>query len=291
MSQTQPTVARWSAGALTGDPVTAMQGFQDGIPVRSIATGRDILKMCGPDDELAAIIERNRADQFDYMPILDGGRITGLIELVPFMHGAPAHGVVRDYGIPLSENNLIGADASILAFVREADRHRCRLVVSGHTIWGMVCLSDLQRLPARAALFAMVTALEIVMAEAVRREFSGSDDWVARLSESRQRMVREEMDRARAEDAFVDALLFTQFIDKATIIRKSPRSAWSGTAFDSAMFRVQTLRNDLAHAKDYAVNRMLAANVCETVRKIDEWIAVLSAWPAEKIQSLGDGES
>jgi len=48
---------------------------------------------------------------------------------------------------PLSEDNLIGADAGILAFVKMADRHSCRLVIAGSEITGLVSLSDVQQLP------------------------------------------------------------------------------------------------------------------------------------------------
>jgi hypothetical protein len=49
--------------------------------------------------------------------------------------------LVRHHMRPLSEENLIGADAGILDFVRDADRQRCRLVISGREIGGLVTLS------------------------------------------------------------------------------------------------------------------------------------------------------
>ena len=76
------------------------------------------------------------------------------------MHGAKPLGLVSDVMRPLSEGNLLGADASILTFIRYADHQKCRLIVSGHEISGLVCLSDLQRLPVRAALFGLVTCLK-----------------------------------------------------------------------------------------------------------------------------------
>jgi hypothetical protein len=58
----------------------------------------------------------------------------------------------------LPEENLIGADAGILSFVKGADRRGCRLVMSGAEISGLVSLSDLQKLPVRATvLFALIT--------------------------------------------------------------------------------------------------------------------------------------
>ena len=49
-------------------------------------------------------------------------------------------------------------------------------------IFGLVSLSDLQRLPVRAALFGMVTHLESEMMKAIQREFSYSDDGSAAAS-------------------------------------------------------------------------------------------------------------
>ena len=43
----------------------------------------------------------------------------------------------------LSEENMLGADASILAFLRNADERRCRLIISQNEISGLVGLSDL----------------------------------------------------------------------------------------------------------------------------------------------------
>ena len=67
---------------------------------------------------------------------------------------------------------MIGADASILDFIKEADCRPCRLVVSGTGIIGLVTRSDIQKLPGRAALFALVTGLEISMSEAIDENFS-----------------------------------------------------------------------------------------------------------------------
>src|SRR5690606_28851255 len=133
---------------------------------------------------------------------------------------------------PLSEECLIGADASILAFIVEADRHTCRLVVSGSEISGLVSLADLQKLPVRAALFAMITHVEITMTGAIRREFDGSDAWMERLSDDRQAKVEEIAAKSRDENNFVDSILSTQFADKTTIIQKSPSFRGSRSAFE-----------------------------------------------------------
>jgi len=288
------SASRWATGAVD-NAAAAFATFQEGLPVRLIATARSAFETCRPDEELSVVVARNQGG-FDYFPVVeraDGIReqIVGLVELVRFMHGAEPRGFVRDQMRPLSEENLIGADASLLTFIRNADRQKCRLVVSGPEINGLVSLSDLQRLPVRAALFAMVTHLEIVMANAIRREFNHSEEWINRLSPGRRKQVSDEVGKAKSEDAFVETLLFTQFCDKVTIIKNSPVLQWSKTSFESELSRVQSLRDSLAHANDYAATREAASQVCKTVNQMDQWIEQLVTWPNQPVGSGQRGGS
>lgn len=262
-----------------------MAALQGRLSVALIATPRDALCTCDVDEPLSAVMARN-SEPFDFFPVTrttpaEDQRIVGLLDLVPYLHGKPAEGIVRDQLIPLSEEYLIGADAGILDFVRNADSHRCRLVLSGSQVSGLVNLSDLQKLPVRAALFAMVTQLEMTMAEAIGREFRGSDGWKQRLSCDRLEKVTQQRERVKADDNLVDELLFTQFGDKVTIIRKSEGFVGSKSRFCAEMADAQRLRDDLAHANEYAATRQAAIRVCEAVRRVESWIDQLSRWPEQ----------
>jgi hypothetical protein len=136
---------------------------------------------------------------------------------------------------------------------------------------GLVSLSDLQRLPVRAALFGLVTYLEIVMASVIRQEFKGTEDWLSRLPDGRRRKLQDEIVKARKDDELIDALLFTQFVDKARIIYKSGRFLKELNAFEQQYQKIQFLRDHLAHANDYAASPDSAAETCRTVRLIDQW--------------------
>lgn len=94
-------------------------------------------------------------DDFDFIPVLDDANdesFVGLFHAADIRKRGISDGLVSSFYIPLAEEYLIGADASILDFVVQADSRPCRLVVSGAQIVGLVTLSDLQRLPVRAAL-------------------------------------------------------------------------------------------------------------------------------------------
>ncbi|MDE0173059.1 MAG: hypothetical protein OYH76_06450 [Defluviicoccus sp.] len=256
--------------------------FHDWLPVRLIATPRSSLRTCRSDADLAEVLANN-VETFDHLPVVRVSEdatetIIGLLDIPGVRAATAPRGAVNGWMHPISENILIGADASILDFVLGADRQRCRLVVSGSEISGLVSLSDLQKLPVRAALFATITHCEITMASAIRREFRDSDAWLDRLSNDRQSKIREEIATSTNDDGFVNSLLFTQFGDKVRIIRKSPRFQWSRTKFKKEMGMVEKLRNWIVHANDYASTPSAAEEVCRTVRARDKWVDRLTQW-------------
>jgi hypothetical protein len=130
-------------------------------------------------------------------------------------------------------------------------------------------------------LFGLVTYLEIIMASAIRREFNEGEGWLQRLSKERRDKIRSEISKAKADDSFVTDLLFTQFGDKATIIRKSPHFKPSKSDFKNHLALIQKLRDGLAHANDYASSPEAASETCRTVRLIEKWSGALLKWPEE----------
>src|SRR5579863_4939594 len=130
------TTNSWSARALAGDDVTdALTVFQESLPVQLIATRRSEFKTCFPEETLREVVDRNRTDGFDHLPVVRRdapGRETviGVLEVTSLMSGAVPDVAVEGRMEALGEQHLIGADAGILAFIRSADRNPFRFVVS-----------------------------------------------------------------------------------------------------------------------------------------------------------------
>ncbi|MCE2492053.1 MAG: hypothetical protein J4F40_05530 [Alphaproteobacteria bacterium] len=142
-------------------------------------------------------MERN-TEPYDFLPVVVPGdgqqdQIVGLCHAAKFFDETPGEGCIKQHYAPLSEEYLIGADASIPDFVTDADKKPCRLVIFGANIVGLVSLSDLQKLPVRAALFAPITGLEISMFEAIKREYPDDDDWKRHLSGGRREKIDKEI--------------------------------------------------------------------------------------------------
>ncbi|WP_439577206.1 hypothetical protein [Elioraea sp.] len=279
---TAPATRDGSAARSIASP-DLMQAFQDGLPVRLIATPRAALATCRADERLRDVVARN-TEGYDFFPVTEPAagaqdRIIGLVELARFRgRDAPAK-PVRAHLRTLDEDTLIGADAGILSFLKDADARPCRLVVAGSRIDGLVSWSDMQKLPVRAALFALITQLEMTMAEAIERDCPDARAWKARLSAKDRRRVEAKIGAARTDDHWVNDLLFTQFLDKVTILARSPSRGCDGQAFKETMEAVRDLRNRLAHANDYAQSRDAAAAVGARVREIERWIDALGRWP------------
>jgi CBS domain-containing protein len=252
--------------------------FEEGLPVRLIATPRDNFVTCRPNDRVVDIVERNREDRFDFLPVELPGenkRIAGLANVAPYLRRRKPEGTIREIMRSLDEWDFIGADAGILSFIRDGEAHPFRFVVSRAGVIGLVNLSDLQKLPVRAALFAMVTHLEMVMADRIRREFGSPDAWLARVPE-REGKIRKRYARAKKQGVFVEMLLLTDFADKVAIVESETAFSEANSMFNSEMEALRQLRNGLAHARDYANSAHKARQVCRIVRSMDTWIERLA---------------
>lgn len=282
------------ANATFGANAAEVRAFESNLAVRLIATDRGAFKTCAANERVVEVAARNRKDGFDHLPVVEttahesarADRIVGLLDMVALENDPLLQGLVHERMRPLSEENLIGADAGILSFIRTADHQPCRLIISGPEISGLVSISDLQRLPVRAALFTVVTHLEMVMANVIRGEFEDSDRWLDRLPEGRRLKLRAQISASKESNTFVQSLLLTQFCDKANLIQKSPSFRWSKSEFKSNMKRIESLGNDLAHANNYAADRGAAQRLCGTVRIMDRWLDRLAAFSGNRLGVL-----
>ncbi|HZR75122.1 CBS domain-containing protein [Bradyrhizobium sp.] len=257
-------VKRWASD--TPEPKDAYEALHEGLTVDLICTPVASLKTCKPDDLISDVIKQN-PDDFDFLPVVDeNNRFIGMFCAAEHRHHQTLDTVWRCFS-PLSEKYLIGADASILDFLLDADQRQCRLVLSRSKIVGLVSLSDLQKLPVRAAIFALVTGLEITMAQRIREFYPADADWLCHLASRRQEKIEEERRKAKDDDSYVDALLFTQFCDKRDILEQHlPKER--RRVFSEALNRIECLRNNIAHANEYASSLTEAKTVCEVIREL-----------------------
>ena len=209
-------------------PHDEFDALQRGLTVEMITTRRSDLVTCRKNERIAEVMERmNSNERYDYLPVTDAGsdgaeKIVGLYSARESAAEGAASERIHEHVCPLSEEFLIGAKTSILDYVIDGHAKPVRIVVSDSGILGIVTLSDLQKPPARVALFALITGFEITMSEAIRSRFP-CDRWMQCLSDGRRQKLKEEIEKSRSpdHDSFVQSLLFTQFADKCDILSRS----------------------------------------------------------------------
>src|SRR2546430_1201698 len=86
----------WANRSIGDEPQVTIETLQKGLTVGLIATERANFETCAQDEMLSSVVERNRRNRFDYLPVVAAAtsRIVGLIEIAPFMQGATADGHV-----------------------------------------------------------------------------------------------------------------------------------------------------------------------------------------------------
>ena len=237
-----------------------LKSFQDVLPITLISTPRWAITTCSEGDRVEDVIRETREADYDYVPVTrreDQYETVGVLKTKP-----DRTGTVKDELEPLSEPLLIGGDASILDFARQADTQPYRLVVSGTRIDGLVTVSDLQKLPARAALFGLMTDLEILLQETIKRAFH-PPQWQQILNETRRQNLRRRITEATKGGVLInDEVLYTELCDKLDIVKKLPDVMLSL----NQKKRLVTLRDQLAHANEFAASEESALRACETVR-------------------------
>ena len=259
---------QWPSDDEIGDDI--FETLHSGLVVALIATERKRLMTCRLNESLSVVVPRSTERQYDHLPVTndDGGDIIGLLHTRECVQYASGTERVGGHFQPLSEGDLIGANASILDFIKEADSRPCRLIVSESEIIGLVTLSDLQRLPVRVALFALITGLERTMAGAIRKKYTADEDWLRLLGQCRQEKINGEVGKSKKQYGYVNRLLFTQFCDKRDILLHFFPSSLSKTKLRRQLEGIEKLRNQVAHASDYAATQTDAQNVCAVVRSL-----------------------
>ncbi len=188
------------------------------------------------------------------------------------------------------------------------------LVYAGDRIAGLVHRSDFNKQAVRSYLYLWFSALEMGLAELVRRRFSDENVWLSRLSKKTQAWVLGSVELARRDGVDLPAVEYVDLSDLMGIITSSQKtlgvplwghlgfankSKWdnvSGSLIDlrhSIMHPVRTLIQDAASAErlveqDRQVRELVAAvrtALDEDLAEL-EMIAARKDEPAEPLESV-----
>lgn len=249
----------------------SLEWIQRSLTVDLIMTPRKELMTCRCEETAFEIKSRNK-ENFSFLPVMDDtDQILGLYKAEQWFHTEAPQEHIGDSFERITETLVIGADASIIDFVRAAnEKHPTQFVISGDHVAGLVSIFDLQKLPVRAAFFTLITRLEMVMAQKINEKYKGDDPpgWLNLLDNKRQKNILDAVKEAKKKDGFVSYIAFSQLSDKIDIVAKDRLIGGNKECLKKDFEAIRKLRNAIAHANDYATSREEAEKTCKTINLI-----------------------
>ena len=285
---TDPMPSSWSNNESVCSPYF-FDRLLEGPSIVHIQTPREQFVTCSPEQRLSEILCSDTIPyaEYDYLPVVRSSQVIGVLGTRSAEeHDGPTV-QVRDCYQPLDEHHLLGADASILKFVLQADCHPYRFVVSGERITGLVTVSDLQRLPVRMTLFALLTGFEMTLIEAIKRRFPEDEDWLSLLHPAQQIRVKRAIRRAKASDHFVHGLYATNFSHKELIVQQFACFDYGGERLKTELCEIRRLRNRIAHADNFALAPEQANKACRVARNLLALREQLCSWLRQEQSAHG----
>ena len=117
-------------------------------------------------------------------------------------------------------------------------------------------------------LFALLTGFEMTLIEAIKRRYPEEEQWLSLLPPCRQGEVRRAIRRARAKDNFVHGLYATNLFDKLLIVQHLPDFGDGGEDLAPRLHDIKCLRNQIAHADNFALTPEQARKACRVARSL-----------------------
>ena len=251
---------------------TTIMGLETGLQVRHIATLDNDLQTCNIDDEreVVTLFAHPQFKDFDQIPVRKDSSIIGVVT-------HECEGSIEKCFHRLDESMLISAQEPLTQFIPlMAKRPPYRLVLQGGSIRGIVTRSDLLKLPVRVFVFTLVTHLELLMTDIIRKKYPDDENenrWLRYLTEARQENVIKKQQSRKKENYDLPLLECTDFCDKRDIVRKI--SSFSNK-FKEDLEKIETyVRNVVAHAANYGRNDQEMEQFIHLIIRTQNWIREL----------------
>jgi hypothetical protein len=247
-----------------------IRGLEVGLKVGDIATFE--LVTCGVDDDASEVLARAELELFSAIPVRAPRAIVGVLE-----HDGAREGRVADVMRPLDDSLLVAFDEPIKGFLPKLLETPYRLVVRGSQIEGIVTWSDVHKLPVRLLVFALITHLEMLMADAIVAHY-GEDGWIDVMKRARQQKLVEKIATLRAGELDPPLIELTEFADKKELLMTIPISGLDmgiRTA-KSELRRIGELRDRVAHAAGFVEDHRALHRFVAVLSSAEKWIARLS---------------
>jgi len=244
-----------------------------GLTVNLIDTPRQFLRGCQTSTIVGPDLEHRDFEDFDFLPVFEGGEIVGLLDRVRALSRKAERGKrVADVMAACGEANLISGRSGVRDFIRTADVAPARLVIDGTRISGIVTIADIQKLPVRVAIFSLITHLELLMTEVLSNELGPDGDPFTYLNGKRAKDAWDRWMNLQREQVAIDQLTALELCDKRDLLAKFQPVDVGRDRIRRELGRIERLRNQIAHSGRYAGTRAEATKAIRAIQLAETWI-------------------
>lgn len=252
-----------------------MAGLEAGFKVADIAAFP--VETRDAHAKASKVLAEESLAEFDCIPVREGDRIIGALE----RRSNHIQGTAKDCMRPLDDSMLVSAQEPLISFLSVFGNSPYRLVVKGTEVRGIVTHSDVTKLPVRLMAFTLVTHLEIVMAQVIRKECPNASQWMNLLYSKQRKRVEDLYKQREDENIHLTMKLdVTSFGHKMTMITTLQDLDEHLT---DQLAQVKKLRDSLDHARDFVDDAGGVRGFLDRFRLAEEWIQTLS-----KPQEIGN---
>jgi hypothetical protein len=156
-------------------------------------------------------------------------------------------------------SDLVSDSTPLSAAIGLLAERRFALVLTGDRVTAVVTRADLNLLPVRVMLFTVMTHAEMLLADAISREYRG-DTWISALSASQQARIEELQQEKIKQDADTRLLDCASLGQKCDVASRTPAlrkllGCPSKSKFDGERRTFVRLRNRLLHNQQLVLGR------------------------------------
>jgi hypothetical protein len=221
---------------------TTMSGLETGLRVAQIATFN--LISCAGDQDAGLVLSNPALSDFDQIPVRHKSRVIGVLERDETVKGS-----VRENMRILDDSVLVSSDEPLTRFVPLLKKYPYRLVLVGTEIKGIVTRSDIAKAPVRLLAFTLVSHLEMVMTDVIRKRCPDDEAVLHYLDKQRQKKLEGRLKRKRGHNLVLPMIELADLSDKRYVLSEIYAL---GQKAVQELKEVEELRNAVAHARDYA---------------------------------------
>jgi CBS domain-containing protein len=213
------------------------------------------IESCTTEDSFEHILSRMRENNYDVMPIMDDGKTKGYVEKEALEKTNDLQSAIKLIAL----DKIVSSNTRITEMFDLFKTSRFFFVLEGNKEVGIVTYSDMNKGPVRAWLFLLVSKLEYLLIERIKKWYADPNLWLRKLSARRQAKIQRTFQnkrKANVDTSYEDCLNLGDIIAivESDEVLRSRFGYKSRSSCSKEIGGLENLRNCIMHPSDSLIS-------------------------------------